>query len=165
MGDQNPVAPVARPDARGVTTALRYALMLVIVTILVSGLFVGVSEFVETQQERAIGSQLETAGNRLAGDLATASHLVATGETSTTVELETPLPDTVASSEYFVEIDQIESGPRYEYRLTLRSVEPAVEASVVVRTTARIEEDTVRGGPLALEYDESDPDPVVVRRA
>lgn len=149
--------------SRGVTTALRYALLLAIVAILVSGLYVGVSDLVETQQERAIGSQLETVGNRLAADLGTASRLVETGETSTTVELQTRLPDAVGGSEYVVDIDQLEDGPRYEYALTLRSVEPAVEASVVVRTTVPVREGTVPGGRLTVEYDGSDP--VVVRRA
>lgn len=157
MGDRRSSGSRTGGNAdRAVTTALRYALLLVIVAVLVSGLFVGVGEFVETQQERAIGSQLETVGNRLAGDLATASRLVETGSGSAaepTVALRTRLPDTVAGSEYRIEVDG--TGP--EYTLTLWSVDPVVEASVVVRSSTDIDTGTtVPGGRVLIEYDGSE---------
>lgn len=136
---------------RGVTTALRYALFLVIVTLLVVGLFVGVSEFVGTQQERAIRTQFDTVGNRLATDLTTAAYIVRNGETSTSTALQVRLPDAVASSEYRVAITG--SGPRYE--LTLRSVDPAVESSVAFRSAVPVADTTVTGGRVEIRYNGS----------
>lgn len=141
----------ASPRTRGVTTVLRYALFLVIVTLLVAGLFVGVSGFVESQQERAIGSQLETVGNRLAADLTTANYVVSGSGAATTTRFRTTLPDAVASSEYRVSITG--SGPRYE--LTLRSVEPAVERTVAFRSSVPVAATTVTGGRVTIRYNGS----------
>jgi len=152
MGDRRSGVSSPRPSAeRGATTALRYALLLVIVATMVSGLFVGVGELVENQQERAIATQLETVGNRLAADLGTANHLVETGSgpgAAPTVELRTRLPDTVAGSEYRVRVTG--SGPRYT--LALRSFDPVVETTVVVRSSAGID-GSVSGGRVRIEYD------------
>lgn len=136
---------------RGVTTTLRYALFLAIVTLLVSGLFIGVGELVETQRERAIGAQLETVGNELAADLTLAGRLVETGEANTSVTVESSLPDAVAGSPYRIEISG--NPPRYE--LTLRSTDPETRTTVVLRTPVDIRETTVSGGELRITYDGS----------
>jgi hypothetical protein len=120
---------------------------------MVSGLFVGVGELVANQQERAIATQLETVGNRLAADLGTANRLVETGSGPTadpTVELRTRLPDTVAGSEYRVRV--VGSGPRYT--LALRSFAPVVETTVVVRAPVGVD-GSVSGGRVHIEYDGS----------
>lgn len=140
-------------------TALRYALMLVIVAAMVSGLFLGVGDLVEDQQERAVAAQLDTVGNRLAADLGTASRLVETGSRGTTdptVELRTRIPDTVAGSGYRVRVTG--SGPRYT--LTLRSFDPVVEVTVVVRSSVGVE-GQVSGGQVLIAYDDSESELVI----
>ncbi|MFB6189505.1 MAG: hypothetical protein ABEI57_06445, partial [Halapricum sp.] len=98
---ESPFAAVGE-DRRGITGVLNYALLLVIVTLVVSGLLVGVSSVVQSQQERAIRTQLDTVGNRLASGVETANRLVETSG-GDRVTLGVRLPDTVAGSHYTVE--------------------------------------------------------------
>jgi len=146
---------MAARRTRGVTTTLRYALFLAIVTLLVSGLFIGVGELVETQQERAIGSQLETVGNDLATDLALAGRLADTGEANTSVTVDASLPDAVAGTAYRIEIRNTTTGDTLRYELTLRSENPEIRTTVVLRTVVEIRETTVSGGQLRITYDGS----------
>lgn len=148
---------------RAITSILNYAILLVVVALLVAGLFLGVSDLTTGQQERAVGSQFVTVGERLAADVGTADRLVRTANTSTStqVRLESDLPGTVGASQYHVNITSL-GGDRYE--LTLWSTEPEVRRSVVVRSTVGLREDTVPGGPLVIEYNASE-SRLVIRRA
>ncbi len=138
-------------DCRSATTSLNYALLLVIVTLLVAGLLVGVSGFVESQQERAIRSQLDTVGNQLASDIGTANRLVerANGDS---VRLRTEIPRSVGGSHYRVEITDL-SGNRS--RLELYSSDPAVRTTVVVRSSVDLR-GTVSGGQVVIEYESNE---------
>lgn len=133
---------------RGATTILNYALLLGIVTLLVAGLLVGISGFVESQQERAVRSQLDTVGNRLAADIGTTSRLVETAG-GDRVRLRSELPDTVGGSQYRVGIANLSSD---RYRLVLRSSQPEVRTTVTVRSSVPIS-GTVSGGQLVIRYD------------
>lgn len=141
--------------ARGVTTTLRYALFLAIVTLLVGGLFIGVGELVETQQERAIGSQLDTVGNDFAADLTLAARLAGTGEANTSVTVRSSLPDAVAGSQYRIEIRNVTTGDTLRYELTLRSENPEILTTVVFRPAVDVQETSVSGGQLRITYDGS----------
>lgn len=140
----------AVPSGRGLTTTLNYVLILVIVALLVTGLLNGVGGFVLDQEERAVATQLETAGNRLAGDLQTATTLVETAGDDTTVRLRSRLPETVAGSQYRIAVSG--SGPKYE--LVLTATEPDVRATVVFRSSLDVHIDggTLSGGELVVEY-------------
>lgn len=133
---------------RGATSVLTYTLLLVVVVLLVSGLLVGVGGFVERQQERAVRSQLDTVGNRLASDLSTADRLAGTAG-GDRVRLQSSLPDTVGSARYRVDVRNA-TGDRS--RLVLRSENPDVRATVTVRTTLPVE-GSVAGGAVWIEYD------------
>jgi hypothetical protein len=137
-----------RVDARGATSILTYTLLLVVVVLLVSGLLIGVGGFVERQQERAVRSQLDTVGNRLASDLATADRLAgpAGGDQ---IRLQSPLPETVGNARYRIDVRNV-SGDRS--RLVLRSQNPDVLTTVTVRTTLPVE-GNVTGGAVWVEYD------------
>lgn len=147
----------ASESQRGVTSILNYALLLVIVSLVVAGLFVGVSTLMEDQRKQAIRSELETVGNRLAADIGTADRLVRTANTSTSTEIQlrSQLPETVAGSQYIIEIKGLGDN---RYELTLRSVDPAVEASVVVRSTVGVDmpAGAVSGDRLVISYDSAD---------
>lgn len=140
------------PADRAVTTVLNYAILLVVVTLLVATLFLGVSGFTTDQQERAIGSQLVTVGNSLAGDVTTADRLVRTANTSasTEVRVHSDLPRTVGASQYRVNVTSL-GGDRYE--IVLRSTDPEVRRTVTVRSTVGVEGGPVSGGTLVIEYD------------
>lgn len=148
----NPGRRFGPRDRRGVTSILNYALLLVIVTLLVTGLLVGVSQVVESQHERAIRSQLDTVGNHVAADVGTANRLVESvgGDR---VRLRTRLPDTVGGSHYRIGTTNA-GGDRY--RIVLRSSDPVVRTTVVVRSPVPLT-GNVSGGDVILRYDnESD---------
>jgi len=135
-------------DRRSATSVLNYALMLAIVTLFVAGLLSGVGGLVESQQDRAIRAQLDTAGNRLAADIGTANRLVEkTGGDQ--VRLRTDIPATAGGSYYTIEIDDV-SGDRY--RLEVRSSDPTVRTTVFVRSSVGVT-GTVDGGQVLIEYD------------
>ncbi|WP_255152356.1 DUF7266 family protein [Halorarius halobius] len=142
---------------RGVTSVLNYALLLVVVTLLIAGLFVGVSDLVAGQHERTTRSQLETVGHRLAADVGTADRLVA-GAGGQQVRLHSDLPDAVGGSQYRVSVTGV-GGDRYE--LTLQSDAPDVAVSVRVRSGVGLRETTVDGGRVVVEYDPTQDELVV----
>lgn len=145
---RSPQAPTEPSADRSTTSVLNYALMLAIVTLVVAGLLAGVGDLVESQQERAIQSQLDTVGNSLAADIGTANRLV-TRTGGDEVRLRTDIPDTVGGSHYNVEIT--EAGDE-RYRLQLRSSAPSVRTTVEVRSSLDVT-GTVDGGRVLIEYD------------
>lgn len=135
-------------DGRGVTTALNYVLLIAIVTLMVSGLLVGVSELVYRQQDDAVRSQLDTVGNDLAGDIGTAERLVGT-HGGDQVRLETRLPETVGGSQYRAAVTNA-SGEKYN--LVLRSDDPDLVVSVPFRSSIPVN-GTASGGTVVVTYD------------
>lgn len=136
---------------RGATTALNYAILLGVATILMSTLVYGVSGVVNDQQERAVRAQLETVGNRLAGDVGTVDHLASTAGT-TEANVAADLPARAAGARYTVAVESV-SGDRY--RLVLASTDPEVTVRVPFASRTPVAETTVRGGPVVVEYDGS----------
>lgn len=148
----------ARRD-RGATTALNYVLLLVIVALLVTGLLVGVSGLVENQRERAVRSQLETVGTRLAADVGTANRLVERPG-GDTVQLRTDLPDGVGGAEYRIDVENA-GGDRY--RLVVVSPTTEVRTVTTVRSAVPVTGGAA-GGRVVVEYD-STADELVIRDA
>jgi hypothetical protein len=122
--------------------------MLAIVTLLVAGLLTGMGDLVQSQQERAVRSQLDTVGNRLAADIGTASRLVDRAGANQ-MRLRTEIPDTVGGSYYTVDVTNLD-GTRY--RLELRSSDPEVRTTVEVRSPMPVR-GSVSGGRLVIQYD------------
>lgn len=136
---------------RGVSPIVNYVLALGIVAILISGLFVSMTGFVEDQRATAVQSELEVVGNRLAADLGTAERLALTAE-SGTVRLSSTLPDRVAGIRYTAMIEQ--DGAAGQYRLLLRTEDPDISVPVHLRSRIPIENGTVHGGNLLIAYDD-----------
>lgn len=89
---------------RAVSTTLNYALTLAISTLLVGGLLVAGSTFVDDQRKTVIDSELEVLGQRLADDIATADRLVRASAGSPTVRISTSVPATVGGSTYTIDV-------------------------------------------------------------
>lgn len=134
---------------RGVSTALNYVLALGIVALLVSGLFVGMSGFVEERRDGAVRSELSVVGNRLATDVGTAERLTLTGD-ARTVRLSVTLPDRVSGTHYLMNVTR--RTPE-QYLLVLRAPTADVSTTVHLRSRVRIEQTTVSGGDLRITYD------------
>lgn len=136
---------------RAVSTMLGYVLALGIAAVLVSGLFTGMTGFVDDQRETAVRSELDVVGNRIASDLGVAGRLASGVETGY-VGLTTNVPDRVAGVRYRVDIERLRP---HRYRLVLYTDDPAVRVTVRVRTAVPVAEGTVRGGDLTVVYDDS----------
>lgn len=146
---------------RAVSTVLSYALILGIVAILTATLFVSTSGFVENERKETVRSTLEVTGHALAADVETADRLAASAGEPGRVALASDLPDRVAGAQYEIEIDERDDEDRYE--ITLRSVDPEVSVTVLVRTETPIEPTAVDGGDVAIEFDPSTSEGVVIR--
>ena len=141
---------------RAVSTTLTYVLTLTIVTLLISGLFVSTSSFVDGQRERAIRSEFAVIGNRIAANLATADRLARTIDGSGHVSISESLPSSVASSTYRVNVSSDPSGPPYDVTLELTSTDPRVTVSVSVRTRTDVVDASVVGGDVTVVVTASD---------
>lgn len=130
---------------RGVSTTLGYTLNLAVATILVTGLLVAAGGYVEDQQERAIRSELEVVGARVAGDIAAVDRLARTGsDASVTIRVSTPVR--TAGAPYTISIDGSAE------RITLSTTDPSVTVSVPFRSVRPVQDATVSGGTFIIRY-------------
>ena len=134
-------------DDRAVSAVVNYVIVLLIVSLLGSGLFLTATDFVQAQQTEAIRVQFQGVGNDLAADLSDADRMARSAEGDSSVELTSDLPDRVAGSSYHVTIRET-GDDRYE--LVLESAEPTVTVTVPFRSTAPVETTTFDGGPVVI---------------
>lgn len=134
---------------RGVSTALGYTLNLAIATVLVTGLLVAAGGYVEDQQQRAIRSELEVIGARIAGDVTAVDRLARSG-TNPTVAVTVSTPVRTTGVPYRIAINR--SGNE---RIVLSTTDPEVTVSVPYNTSKRVQPTTVSGGTFVLRYDGS----------
>ncbi|MBV0901804.1 DUF7266 family protein [Haloarcula salina] len=137
-------------DSRAVSTTLSYTLTLTIATLLVTGLVVAGSDFVNDRREEVVREELAVIGQQVASDLSQADRLVqAAHGGSPTVELRRSYPERVAGSGYRISLD----GPND--RVVLESVEPSLSVTVDIRTTSAMGTSAVDGGVVVVTYDSS----------
>lgn len=136
---------------RALSTVSNYVLVLGIVTILTSGLFIGTTGVLESQQERAVRSELDVVGHRLAADIATADRLVGQANGTGTVELTSELPRKVVGTTYKVAI--VADGGSNRYEIRLRSLDPEMEVTVTFRTQTSVETSTDHRGTMRIVFD------------
>ena len=147
-----------RPNAaRAVSTAMSYALVLGIVTLLLTGVTAGFAPLVENQRAEATHATLEVLGNDLAGDIGNVDHLASAAGGDGTVLLRTRLPERVGGSPYEIDVREVDpdtAANRYE--ILLRSPDRETTATVGLRTGTPIDAaatDTLDGGPVEIVYD------------
>ena len=133
---------------RGVSTVVSYVLVLGIVALLSIGLIVTTTGMLDQQRSETSTSSLEVVGHAIADDLATADRLVAAGNETETVEIYSDLPDAIADRTYSITIEDDE--------LRLWTHDGEATATVTVRTSSSVEETTVGGGSLSIEYNVSE---------
>ncbi|MFB6141610.1 MAG: hypothetical protein ABEJ26_14390 [Halosimplex sp.] len=137
-------------DDRGTSVVVNYVTAIGVIAILVVSLFVGLGGFVENQQERAVRSELDVVGNRVAVDLGVADRLARSATGSDGVTVRTELPERAAGTRYRIELSREGSGL---YAVTLRASDPEVTVEVGVRLRTAVTETTVSGGDLRLRYE------------
>lgn len=136
-------------DDRGVSRVLSYSLVLTISTVLVAGLLIAGGTFVSDQRSQVVDSELEVVGQRLAADIATADRLVRMGRGETTVRIDSRIPDSVAGSNYRVEV--VASGGNASLLIHATSLDRSV--TVPVSNTTAVAPGTATGKDIVIAYD------------
>lgn len=148
-----------RVHRRAISTSLGYVLTLAIATLLVTGLLIAGGDFVSSERERVIRSELQVVGEQIATSIGGVDSLAIAGSGSTSVRFEHDLPDDVTGSTY-----QVHLVGGDDPHLRLNATHPTV--SVEVSLTNRTDLGTSRagGGTIAVVYDDSS-DEVVIENA
>lgn len=143
-------------DQRAVSIPVNYVLLVGIVALLSMTLFTGVATFVDGQQQQAVHSGLEVAGNRLANDMTTVDRLAA-GVGTGSVGLAVTLPESVAGQPYWIEIRATGTTGAYTtYEVVLWNTNDGVSVTVPVQTKRSLPTgETWAGGRLVVRYDAS----------
>jgi hypothetical protein len=132
---------------RAVSTTISYTLTLTIATLLVTGLVVAGSDFVENRQTEVVREELSVIGQQVASDLAQADRLVrAADSTDPTVEITRTYPKRVAGGSYQITLDQSEE------TVELESVSPDVTVTVNIDTVTTYADSSVDGGRVRVVY-------------
>lgn len=139
-------------DDRAVSTALGYVLTLSIATLLVTGLLVAGSGFVDDRREQVVRDELTVIGQQVSADLARADRLVGAADSSgasLTVAVNKTYPDRVTGSAYQVELDPSND------RLVLSSDSPEITISIDIVHRTDLGASTADGGIIQVAYDSS----------
>lgn len=133
---------------RAVSTVVGYSIGLGVVTLLITGLLVGVGGFIQDQREATTRTELRVIGQQLAADVRVTDTLVRTaGGSPGAVSYRQDLPETTAGGGYTVAVNQ--SGCEC---LVLLSEDPDVRVRVPVTANASLAERRFTGGDVVLEY-------------
>lgn len=144
-------------DDRGVSVAVTHVLTVGITAILISGLLLGSSSLLETQQERSAENALTTIGERLASDI---TSLDQQASSSATAAINTSHQRQVAGSQYSVTLlnsgcstyPLIDSSPC----VVLESKGEDVTVAIPLSEDIAVDDGaTVTGGPIEIVYDGS----------
>lgn len=130
-----------RDDRRGVSKALGYILGIMIVTLLMSGLIIATSDVVDDAADRGTESEMQVAGDQLAGTIMELDRL-ADGETNATVRTE--VQPRAGGTQYRIFVD----GTDGDETLRLESSGRDVTVEVPLRVTADLQDNTVVSGEL-----------------
>lgn len=142
-------------DDRAVSVAVTHVLTVGITAVLISGLLLGSSSLLETQQERSAENALTTIGERLGGEITSLNHSTSAGETAS---INTSHQRQVAGSQYSVTL--LESGcsayPLIDTSpcVVLESQGEDVTVAIPLSESIDVAHDvTVTGGPIEIVYD------------
>ena len=133
---------------RAVSPVFGYVLTLGISTLLVSGLLIAATGFVDTQRELTTESELQVVGQQVSADIAAADRLHRT-DGATDVAIERGLPERVVGSQYTVFVRSDGNGPTDTY-LRLRTVRPEVTVEVGIASETAVVDSAAGGGKIEI---------------
>lgn len=140
----------------GQSITVNYTLSLVIVSVLMSGLFISVSGFIETEQRRVTRAEFDVLGNRIAADIATTDRLARTTRANSAAEVETGIPPRVAGAGYEVTITSQPAGSgQFLVEIRMESEDVDVSRNVSTRTEFEVVNSRLTGGPYVVSFDGS----------
>lgn len=137
---------------RGVSSVLGYALSLAIVTVLITGIFAGMGNTVETQREKAIRSELTVVGNRIAADISAVDRLTIALGSNADIRLRTMLPSRVAGQGYSINITDDDPTDN-RFAIELATTDPDVTERVYVRSNTTLTTSHLPGGDVEVVFD------------
>jgi hypothetical protein len=146
-------------ERRAVSTSLDYVLSLSIAAILVTGLIIGGSQFVENRQENVIRTELTVLGHQLASQIHSVDRMAEASDSAgaQTVWLNRSYPSSVAGSTY---IADIRTGTTDE--INLSSAQPDVSVEIRITTDTELAPTSADGGPIRVRFDSSVSPPELV---
>lgn len=135
----------SRSRSRGVTPTLTYVLAIGISTLLISGLLIGTTGFVEDERRSVVREELEIVGDRLAAEAVALDDLDGANATK-----RTEVPAQVADTPYYVDVVSCPAGNAC---LELTSADPETAATVTapVNNESAIRVD--RAGPRTVRIE------------
>jgi hypothetical protein len=133
--------------SRGVSTTLGYVLNLGVAAILVTTLMLSAGTLVDEQRERAVETELEVVGERVAADVSAADRLARAGDGGS-VRYVVEIPDRVVGTTYEVQLNQ--SG---NDTIVLVSDRPRVRVSVPYDSETPVTAANHSGGQFAIVYE------------
>lgn len=131
------------PRDRGVSTVVGYVLNIAIATALITGLIFAAGTLVTDQRERAVQSEFDVVGNRIAADLATTDRLVRASDGGE-VTVRSTLPSVISGQQYQVHIQPDGDS----VAIVLSTDRPDVSVRVPLNNSTRVSETTFSGGDL-----------------
>lgn len=140
---------------RGTSIALNYVLVLGIAAMLISGLIIAGSSFVDDQRERVVQGELNVIGNHLAGNLEQVDRYAKAGDGETAGHVNQSFQRQVTGENYEIELlepDPADDGPA-QLVLTPQSSDVTVRVNATVSDDLDIESSSARGGTISVHYD------------
>lgn len=141
-------------DTRGVSITLNYVLTVAISTMLIVGLLVAGTTYVNGERERVVESELEVLGHHLAGDIATADRMVQVSDAPTDISVSSKVSETVAGSGYNVHVRAADGNVSLEFA----AYSPDVTVTVPVANRTAVASTDVTDDELVIEYADEDGD-------
>ena len=142
---------------RATSTTLAYVLTLGIATILVSGLIVAGSTFVEDRREQVIRQELQVIGEHVASNIDQVDRYVRAGDDVSTARVEQDLPNSVTGATYDLRLVE-GSDPT----LFLNSTQPDVSVSVDITTVTDVADSNAGGGTVVVECTDGNCDEIEI---
>jgi hypothetical protein len=140
---------------RAVSITVNYVIALSITAVLISGLLVGASGYVENQRDRVVREELEVVGEQLAAGIDDADRLARAASDPGTVRVGVDLPRRVAGETYRIEIVEIDDPPDQPARsdLRLRSAGSDVSVTLTLSTLVPLQNGSTSGGWTVVRLD------------
>ena len=144
--------------SRGQSTALDYTLTLGVAALVVTGLFAAAGDFVTSQREQVVRTELDVVGEQLTDKLVAADRLVQAGNDTERLVMNATMPDRVAGTHYTLSVT--DTGSSRWLNLTASEVDISVAIKLDTETT--VATGSTGGGDVAIVYD-PDTDQLEVR--
>lgn len=139
-------------NRRAVSSTVAYVLALAIAMVLVAGLLVAGSTFIDDQSERVTERELEVIGHHIAGNLEQIDRMVRAGSGSNTIaRINQSFNDRVINAGYTVKL--IDRSPPV---LFLNTTDSSVSTRINVSVETSVSTSQADGGEIAVRYDGSE---------